>query len=80
MQMPIPGILKLTLPVNFYGSSHLMIFKFFLTMKHLSITRDVPEETFAKRGKSSAYQQEQWNLFIEFYVVEMHWCENRVIV
>ena len=58
----------------------LMIFKFLLVMGQISITRDVPEETFAKRGKSSAYQQEHWNLFIEFYVVEMHWCENRVIV
>ena len=48
VRIPIPGILKLTLPVNFYGSSHLMIFKFFLAMKHLFITRDIPEETFAK--------------------------------
>ena len=57
-----------------------MIFKFLLVMGQISITRDVPEETFAKRGKSSDYQQEHWNHFIEFYVVEMHWCENRVIV
>ena len=52
--------------VNFYGSSHLMIFKFLLVMGQISITRDVPEETFAKRGSRRLISKNTGTFLLNF--------------